>query len=56
MHLARRGAAFWSVVVGSDGTAFCLAVEPEAGGKTSATIVAIAKDGTVRSRTTVIQP
>ena len=56
MHLARRGAAFWSVAVGTDGTAFCLAVEPETGGTTSATIVAIARDGTVRSRTTVIQP
>jgi hypothetical protein len=56
MHLARRGAEFWSVVVGSDGTVYALAIEPEAGGKSSATILAIAKDGTVRSRTTVVEP
>lgn len=56
MHLARRGAEFWSVTVGSDGTVFALAVEPEAGGTTSATILAMANDGTVLSRTTVIEP
>ena len=56
MHLARRGAEFWSVAVASDGTVFALAVEPEAGGTTSATILAMANDGTVLSRTTVIEP
>jgi hypothetical protein len=56
MHLARRGAEFWSVVVGSGGTVYALAIEPEAGGKSSATILAMAKDGTVRSRTTVVEP
>ena len=56
MHLARRGAEFWSVVVGSDGTVFALAVEPETGGKSSATVLAIAKDATVLSRTTVVEP
>jgi len=56
MHLARRGAEFWSVVVGSGGTVYALAIEPEAGGKSSATILAMAKDGTGRSRTTVVEP
>ena len=56
MHLSRRGAEFWSVVVGSGGTVYALAIEPEAGGKSSATILAMAKDGTVRSRTTVVEP
>jgi len=56
MHLARRGAEFWSVVPGSDGTAYALAIEPEPGSKTSTTILAIAKDGTVLSRTTVVEP
>jgi hypothetical protein len=56
MHLARRGAEWWTSAVAADGTAFGLAVEPEAGGSTSATIVAIAKDGSVRSRTTVVAP
>jgi hypothetical protein len=35
---------------------YALAIEPEAGGKSSATILAMAKDGTVRSRTTVVEP
>ena len=56
MHLARRGAAFWSAVPASDGTLYALAIEPETGGKSSATILAISMDGTVLSRTTVVQP
>jgi hypothetical protein len=54
MHLARRGSRWWTSAVASDGSAFALAVEPETGGSTSATIVAIARDGTVRARTTVV--
>jgi len=54
--LTRPGAGFWSVVVGSDGTAHALAIEPEAGDRTSSTILAIAPDGTVRYRTTVVDP
>jgi hypothetical protein len=54
--LTRPGAEFWSVVVGSDGTAYALAIEPEAGDRTSSTILAIAPDGTVRYRTTVVDP
>jgi hypothetical protein len=54
--LQRPGAAVWSVVVGSDGTLWALAVEPEAAGQRSATILAIAPDGTVRARVTVVVP
>jgi hypothetical protein len=54
--LRRPGAAFWSVVVGPDGTLWALAVEPEAAGQSSATILAITPDGTVRSRITVVEP
>jgi len=48
-------ARYWSVVVGPDGTAYALAVEPATGG-TAATILAIAPDGTIRYRTTVATP
>ncbi len=54
--LTTAGAAFWSVVVGADGTAYALAIEPEAGGGSSATIVAMAPDSTVRWTTTIIEP
>ncbi|HXP32973.1 MAG TPA: baseplate J/gp47 family protein [Acidimicrobiales bacterium] len=54
--LRRPGAAIWSVVLGSDGTLWALAVEPETAGQSSATILAIAPDGTVRSRVTVVEP
>jgi hypothetical protein len=56
VYLTRAGAAFWSVSVGSDGTVYALAIEPEARDRTSATILAIAPDSTVRSRTTLIEP
>jgi hypothetical protein len=54
--LRRSGAAFWSVVVGPDGTAYALAIEPEAGDRTSATILAIGPDGAVSRRTAVVAP
>jgi hypothetical protein len=54
--LRRPGAEFQNVVVGSDGTLFALAVEPEAGDSASATILAIDPDSTVRYRTTIIAP
>jgi len=56
VELKRPGAEFWSVVVGSDGTAYALAIEPEAGDGSSASILAIAPDSTVRSVTTIIEP
>jgi hypothetical protein len=56
MHLARRGAEWWANGVVSGGADFALAVEPESGGSTSATIVAIARDGTVSFRSTIVDP
>lgn len=54
--LRRPGAEFWSVVVGSDGTVYALAIEPEAGDRSSASILAIAPDSTVLWSTTIIDP
>jgi hypothetical protein len=65
--LRRAGAEFESVVVGADGTAYALAIEPEryedaeceTGSPvpvSSATIVAIAPDGAIRYRVTVMEP
>ena len=56
VELKRPGAEFWSVIVGSDGTAYALAIEPETGDSSSATILAIAPDSTVLYRTTIIDP
>ncbi len=56
VELKRPGAEFWSVVVGSDGTVYALAIEPEAGDASSATILAIAPDSAVRFITTIIEP
>jgi hypothetical protein len=56
VELKRAGAEFWSVVVGSDGTVYALAVEPEAGASSSASILAIAPDSTVLSTTTIVEP
>jgi len=56
LELKRPGAEFWSVVVGSDGTAYALAIEPEAGRASSATILAIAPDSTIVYTTTIIDP
>ena len=56
VELRRPGAEFWSVVVGPDGTAYALAIEPETGGGSSATILAIAPDSTVLYTTTIIDP
>ena len=56
VELRRPGAEFWSVVVGSDGTAYALAIEPEPGDTSSASILAIAPDSTVLWTTTIIDP
>ncbi len=56
VELKRPGSQFWSVVVGPEGTAYALAYEPEAGDKSSASILAIAPDSTVRWTTTIIEP
>jgi len=52
----RPGSEFWSVVVGSDGTAYALAIEPETGDASSASILAIAPDSIVLWTTTIIEP
>jgi hypothetical protein len=54
--LQRPGAHFRSVVVGSDGTVYALAVEPEGGDRSSASILAIGPDSTVRWITTIVEP
>jgi hypothetical protein len=54
VELQRSGAEVWSLVVGADGTVFALAMEPEPGGGSSATVLAIAPDSTVRYRATII--
>ena len=56
VQLKRPGAEFWSVVVGSDGTVFALAVEPEARDTSSASLLAIAPDSTVLAITTILEP
>jgi hypothetical protein len=54
VELQRPGAAFWSVAVGSNGTAYALAIEPESSGASSAMISAIAPDSSILYRTTII--
>ncbi len=54
--LTRAGSVFQSVVVGPDGTAHALAVEPEVGGGYSASILTLAPDSTVLYTTTIIEP
>ena len=56
VELRRAGSEFWTVVVGPDGTVHALAIEPEAGGGSSATILAIAPDSTVISTRTIFDP
>ena len=56
VELKRPGAEFWSVVAGSDGTTYALAIEPESGAGSSASILAIDSDSTVRYSTTIIDP
>jgi hypothetical protein len=56
VELRRPGAEFWSLVVGSDGTVYALAIEPEPGNSSSASILAIAPDSTVFWTTTIIDP
>ena len=56
VELKRPGSEFWSVVVGADGTAFVLAIEPESARTSSASVLAIAPDSTVRYSTTIMDP
>jgi hypothetical protein len=54
--LTRAGSEFWSVVVGPDGTAYVLAVEPEPNSSYSATILAIAPSSHVLEKMTIVEP
>ena len=54
--LQRPGSVFDSIVAGPDGTIYALAVEPEAGGGYSSTVLAIDAASTVRYRTTILEP
>ncbi len=54
--LRRPGARFWSVVAGSDGTAYGLAIEPEPNGSHSATILSLAPNSNVDYTATIIEP
>jgi hypothetical protein len=54
--LAHAGAEFRSVVVAPDGIAYAVAVEPEGGGRYSASLLAIAPDSTVRYRVVIVEP
>jgi hypothetical protein len=54
--LKRAGAEFWNVKVGPGGTVYALAYEPEAGGRSTATLLAIAPDSSILYRTTIIAP
>jgi hypothetical protein len=56
VELTRPAAEFWAVEAGFDGTAYALAVEPEPGGTSSATILAIGRDSTILYATTIIEP
>ena len=56
VELRRAGSEFWSVVVGPDGISYALAIEPEANGGSSATILAITPDSTVIYSRTIFDP
>jgi outer membrane protein assembly factor BamB len=56
VELRRSGAEVYSVVVGSDGTVYAMAVEPETAGGSSATVLAVSPDSTVLYRTTIMNP
>ncbi|HTG40081.1 MAG TPA: hypothetical protein VK697_00580, partial [Methylomirabilota bacterium] len=56
VSLKRAGSEVWSAVVGPDGNAYALAIEPEPNNGHSATILALAPDSKVRYTTTIIDP
>ena len=55
LELRRGGAMFWSVVANPAGGIWALAIEPERHGS-SATVLGIASDSTVRFATTLVEP
>ena len=54
--LRRPGAEFRAVVIGTDGTVFAMATEPEAAEADSWTILATKPDSTIRWRMTAVDP
>jgi hypothetical protein len=54
--LRRPGSQFWSLIVGPDGTAYVLAIEPEPNGSHSATILSIAPNSKVDYTATILEP
>jgi len=44
------------MAAGPDGTTYALAIEPESGGKSSGTVLAIAPHSTVLWSTTIVEP
>ena len=54
VSLKRAGSEVWSAVVGPDGNAYALAIEPEPNNGHSATILALAPDSTVLYTKTII--
>lgn len=56
VELTRAGAEFWAVGVSAGGTVHALAIEPEPGGRSSATVLFIDPDSTVRASATIIEP
>jgi Putative zinc-finger len=56
VRLTRPGSEFQLVVVGGQGTAYVLAIEPEGSGRSSATVLAIAPDSEVVYALTVSDP
>jgi hypothetical protein len=56
VSLKRAGSEVWSAVVGPDGNAYVLAIEPEPNNGHSATILALAPDSTVLYTRTIIDP
>jgi hypothetical protein len=56
IELKRPGSEFWSVAIAPGGTVYGLAIEPEPEGRSSATILAIAPDGTILYRATIVDP
>jgi len=56
VQLTQASAEFWSLVVGANGTVYTVAYEPSAGGRSTATLLAIAPDSTILYRTTIVAP
>jgi hypothetical protein len=54
VELRRAGSEFWSIGVGLDGIVYALAIEPESGRGSSASILALARDSTVLWTTTIV--